>query len=176
MQKISYILYRQIFPNNVAFSIYQNWSKIYFTWIRKLFSRPYFRHIECLFPYSIWFNLNLRSINGLEKRPLPPCDYHQYISTRCCGLTKLSSKISQIDQTDFLLPGSLPAPINTTGSFDRAILICALFAWLSLNFILQTSWVALYYVVCVRDRCHPTKSLFISIYTGIRALCWPCNT
>ena len=33
-------------------------------------------------------------------------------------------------------------------------------AWLSLNFILSTSWVALYSVVClwVRHRCHTTKS------------------
>ena len=39
-------------------------------------------------------------------------------------------------------------------------------AWLSLNFILETSWVALYSVVClsVRDRWHPTKSpLFLYI-------------
>ena len=55
-------------------------------------------------------------------------------------------------------------------------------AWLSLNFILETSWVALYSDVCqsvsqsVRHRCHPTKSLLFPIYKGIQALCWPCTT
>ena len=56
--------------------------------------------------------------------------------------------------------------------------ISKLFTWLSLNFILDTSWVALYSVVCeyVRHRCHPTKSPHFPIYTGIQALCWPCTT
>ena len=51
-------------------------------------------------------------------------------------------------------------------------------AWLSLCFILETSWVALYSVVCeyVRHRCHPTKSLLFPIDKGIQALCWPCTT
>ena len=51
-------------------------------------------------------------------------------------------------------------------------------AWLSLCFILETSWVALYPVVCqcVRHRCHLTKSPLFPIYTGIQALCWPCTT
>ena len=40
-------------------------------------------------------------------------------------------------------------------------------AWLSLNFRLKTSWVALYSVVCecVRHRCHQTKSPLFPIYT-----------
>ena len=48
-------------------------------------------------------------------------------------------------------------------------------AWLSLNWILERSWVALYSVVCVsvRHRCHPTKCPLFPIYTGIQALCWP---
>ena len=52
-------------------------------------------------------------------------------------------------------------------------------AWLSLCFILERSWVALYSDVCqsvsqsVRHRCHPTKSPLFPIYTGIQALCWP---
>ena len=39
-------------------------------------------------------------------------------------------------------------------------------AWLSLNFILYTSWVALYSAVClsVRHRCQPTKSPLFPIY------------
>ena len=47
-------------------------------------------------------------------------------------------------------------------------------AWLSLCFILERSWVALYSDVCqcVRHRCHPTKSPLFPIYTGIQALCW----
>ena len=51
-------------------------------------------------------------------------------------------------------------------------------AWLSLCFILERSWVALYSDVCqsVRHRCHPTKSPLFTIYTGIQALCWPCTT
>ena len=51
-------------------------------------------------------------------------------------------------------------------------------AWLSLCFILETSWVALYSDVCVsvRHRCHLTKSLLFPIYKGIQALCWPCTT
>ena len=53
--------------------------------------------------------------------------------------------------------------------------IAALIAWLSLNWILERSWVALYSVVCVsvRHRCHPTKCPLFPIYTGIQALCWP---
>ena len=51
-------------------------------------------------------------------------------------------------------------------------------AWLSLCFILERSWVALYSDVCqcVRHRCHLTKSPLFPIYTGIQALCWPCTT
>ena len=53
-------------------------------------------------------------------------------------------------------------------------------AWLSLNFILKTSWVALYSVVCqcvlVRYQWHTTKFPLFSIYTRIKALCWPCTT
>ena len=51
-------------------------------------------------------------------------------------------------------------------------------AWLSLNWILERSWVALSSIVCqsvsqsVRHRCHPTKSPLFPIYTGIQALCW----
>ena len=58
-------------------------------------------------------------------------------------------------------------------------LLYLLIAWLSLNFILYTSWVALSSIVCqsvsqsVRHRCHPTKSPLFPIYTGIQALCWP---
>ena len=159
----------------------KNWLKIYFTWIRKLFSRPYFRHFECLFPYSIWFNVNLRLINGLEKRPLPPCDYHQFISTRCCGLTKLSYKISQIDQTDFPLPGSLPVPINTTRELwpcypHLAKLLCNICVTQLKLYTSEKLSSTIFCCLCVRDRCHPTKSLFVSIYTGIRALFWSCNT
>ena len=42
-------------------------------------------------------------------------------------------------------------------------------AWLSLNFVLYTSWVALYSFVClsVRDRCHLSKYLLCPIYTGM---------
>ena len=48
-------------------------------------------------------------------------------------------------------------------------------AWLSLCFILERSWVALYSDVCqcVRHRCHLTKSPLFPIYTGIQALYWP---
>ena len=60
-------------------------------------------------------------------------------------------------------------------------LVSQLIAWLSLCFILERSWVALYSdvcqsVQCVRHRCHPTKSPLFPIYTGIQALCWPCTT
>ena len=51
-------------------------------------------------------------------------------------------------------------------------------AWLSLCFILERSWGALFSVVCesVWHRCHPTKYPLFPIYTGIQALCWPCTT
>ena len=60
----------------------------------------------------------------------------------------------------------------TSSSFNSNI------ALLSLCFTLETSWVALYSVVCeyVRHRCHPTKSPLFPIFTGIQALCWPCTT
>ena len=61
---------------------------------------------------------------------------------------------------------------------QSSCVLLTIIAWLSLNWILERSWVALYSVVCVsvRHRCHPTKSPLFPIYTGIQALCWPNTT
>ena len=106
------------------------------------------------------------SIYGCPQQLLWPQYDWPYISWKL--LTLAIQKSNRVDCKDHFV-------INVVNPDEPGI------AWLSLCFILETSWVALFSVCewvseCVRHRCHPTKSPLFPIYTGIQALCWPCTT